>query len=244
MPDSPPVFSLWLRRQAALFDLLGDTRARRDRITLLVVATRSLLGWPFAAGLLLLLGVTAWHGATPGRGLSDLWQLFAPLFLAVSVLLGATIYAAEQRYGTFELLWLACGSGHALLRLKMTSIHLLFLFLVLPCSMLALSLSEVGLSLRPLLLLLFFLLTGAWFVLSIMAWLGTWFAQALSAGLLGAALFALLYLSIGGTVTSLNPFLNPFEEEAGRLLIMNRVLVIVGGWFFLRSAGVRLRRSF
>lgn len=244
MPDSPPVFSLWLRRRAALFDLLGDTRARRDRVFLLITATRSLLGWPFLAGMVLLLAVTAWQGAAPGQGLTDSWRLLAPLFLAVSVLLGATLYAAEQRYGTFELLWLACGSGHALLRLKMTSLLLLFLAMALPCAALSLALSEAGLTLRPLLLLLFFLLTGAWFVLSIMAWLGTWFAQALSAGLLGAALFALLYLSIGDAVTSLNPFLDPFADEAERLLVMNRILVVVGGWFFLRSAGKRLRRAF
>lgn len=244
MNTPEPVISNWLRRQAALFRLLGDKQSRRDRLALLIVNVRAMAGLPLLAGLALLLPGAAWYAVQFGTTTGAAWEVLAPLFAAIAVLLGAVIYAPEQRSGTFELLWLACGSGGALLRLKVSAMLVAFLLLAIPVTAVTFSLLPAGWDRGDGFRAIFFLLTNAWFIIAAMAWIGTRFSQAWSAGLLGAAFFVVLYLTLGSVTTSLNLFLNPFSSEAARLVPMNRILVIIGGFFLVRSAARRLRRAF
>ncbi|MCC5874800.1 MAG: hypothetical protein JJU11_01145 [Candidatus Sumerlaeia bacterium] len=244
MSHTDPVISNWLRRQAALFRLLGESQSRRDRLALLIVNIRSLTGLPLLAALALLLPASAWYAVQFGSTPLAAWEVLCPLFAAVAILLGAVIYAPEQRSGTFELLWLACGSGGALLRLKISALLIVFLILAVPVTLITFSLLPGGLNRGEGFRALFFLLTNAWFLFASMAWIGTRFSQAWSAGLLGAAFFVVLYLTLGGVNTSLNLFLNPISPEASPLLTMNRLLVIVGGVLLMRSAARRLRQAF
>lgn len=244
MNDTQPVISNWLRRQASLFRLLGVTQSRRDRLAVLYVNIRALTGLPFLATLALLIPAAAWMSITRGSDPAAAWMILCPLFSGIAILLGAVLYAPEQRSGTFELLWLACGSGGAFLRLKISAVLIAFILLTAPPTLVYLGFLPGGMVVGEAITALFFLTTNAWFLLSAMAWIGTRFQQAWSAGLLGAAFFAVLYLTTGGAITSLNLFLNPYLPEAQPLLTMNRILAIVGGYLLLRAAATRLKRAF
>ena len=238
-PATRPVVSQWLARRATLMALLGRSGVRRDRMALLLTTVRGMLGWgTLALGALLAVGggAAAWFGA---RTPADAYTLLCLLAVGGAVITATAMFSTEQRSGTLELLWLACGSERAMLMHKLVAALVILALLLIPAA--------VGLSLfldTPLPAVQFagWLAVSAWLALTAVALLATWLPQAWAATLVGAAVFAGVYVSIGQVATMFNPFLNPLAEGAGKVGISNRILFVILGWFFFTAAAGRLRR--
>jgi hypothetical protein len=234
-----PVISLWMRRRAALLNLLVRADVRRGRLALFLLSLRGLLGpGLIAAGVLLAAGaaVVGWYFV---RSSADAYEVLQATIALAAAGLAASLFAAEQRAGTLELLWLASGSAGRLLRLRMLPI--LFVLIVLVAAGLAGFAVTTDHALPPLRVVAWLLVTG-WFVVAFMLWMATWLPQAWAAALAGVALLGALHASLFGVATTLNPFLNPFVDGAARLGTTNRIVILIVGIFLFRAAAGRLRR--
>ncbi|MCB2155179.1 hypothetical protein KQI84_09850 [bacterium] len=252
----PPRVSAWLRRTGRRIGLWRDPAYRRDMFRLVILGLRGMVGVRLGVALVLL-------GAA---GLYLLWQavdsatggydLLARLFGIATLLMAAPMYAAEQKQGTFELLWLATGSRHGLILYKAATL-LFGLGLLMVPSVLFVSWFMYG-TLPPV-QALFFLITNSLFIVALMALVGTYLPQAWAGGLMGAAIVVALYLAMGHAVSVFNPFLNPLQNvgpqtvgggafathvSAAQLAGPNRIVVLIFSWVMLNMAGKRLRRAF
>lgn len=256
MNPEPPRVRAWLSRTGRRLGLWRDPAFRRDLYRLVILGLRGMLGVRLGVALVLL-------GAA---GLSLLWQvvdsadqgfdLLARLFGIATLLMAAPMYAAEQKQGTFELLWLATGSRHGLILYKAATLLFGLALLMVP-SVLFVSWFLYGT--LPTGQAVFFLLTNSLFIVALMALAGTYLPQAWAGGLAGAAVVVAIYLAMGETVSVFNPFLNPLQNagpqtvgggafakqvSASQIAAPNRVVVLLLSWVLLNMAGKRLRRAF
>ncbi|HYF55025.1 MAG TPA: hypothetical protein VEA41_12270 [Salinarimonas sp.] len=211
-------------------------------LTLLVVNLKSLITLPLlgVSVLLAVVGVLATQrfAATASEGM----ELLLVLSAAAAVVLGATIYSSEQFSGTFELLWLATGSEQAMLRLKLSTLMIGYMILVLPGTWLVTTYLDGLLPFFPALL---YLALHGFFILVLMAFIGTYVPQTWAAFLIGAAVIAAIYVSLHGSASPLSPFLNPrLPGVSSGAIIANRALLLIATSIILNSTGKRLRLAF
>ena len=254
-PEQPRV-GAWLRRLGRRVGLWRDPAFRRDMFRLIVLGLRGMVGVRLGVALVLLAAAgfyVLWRAVdSPAQG----YELLARLFGIATLLMAAPMYAAEQKQGTFELLWLATGSRSALIAYKVATLLFGLALLMIP-SVLFVSWFLYGT--LPAGQAIFFLLTNSLFIVAVMALVGTYLPQAWAGGLMGAAIVAGLYLALGDHIGTFNPFLNPLANagprtigggafaqqiSAGQLAAPNRIVVLIFSWVLLNMAGKRLRRAF
>lgn len=258
MIDSPPDdnrIAERLRRLRALVALWRDDDFRRDGMRLLWIGLRGLAGLRLVVALALLGATGAWIVQTkvdsPGAGCDTLIRLFG----LATLLASTSIYAADQRQGTFELLWLARGSRRALLAYKVSVLLAGLFFLMVPA---------VGLvswflqGTMPVGKVLVFLAVNSLFIVAVMAWSNTLLPQAWAGGLLGAAIVVGLFMLLHDRASVFNPFLNPLaaapmtagggafrtEIDPAKIAGTNRLFVAIASLALLSGAAQRLHRAF
>ncbi|MEQ8819017.1 MAG: hypothetical protein RLY93_02145 [Sumerlaeia bacterium] len=237
-------FGRFLRRGRSRLLLWADADYRRAGWRLLAVGIKGHFGVRVLAALALLAVVGAWAAWNTVDSAADGYTLLLRLFGVAGLLGGATLYAADQRQGTFELLWLAMGSRRELLRGKAATL-LFGLGLLMAPSVAVMSWFLYGN--LPAVKAFLFLLSTVWFVIGLVALAGTFLPQAWAGGLLGAAAVGGLYAVLGDTTLIFNVFLNPMaggaEPLAGGLLFWNRVVTVAFGFWLLNLASRRLGRA-
>lgn len=233
----------WFRRTGIGLGLLANDHYRRDGLVLVALAVRRMVTWRGAV-LLVLFPVAAaglvYEFELSARSIFDLVQA---MVLGAALAAGATLFSREREAGTFELQWLATGSERQLLRLKFLSLLIGLLLLAVATAAGAVSV-DGGWDRLP--TFLFFAMTTSWFVLVVMAYIGTYLTQSWAAGLLGAALLGGGYAYYLGSTTMLNPFLNPVKPENFRgdlPLVANRVFLILTVLVVTSATARRLRRA-
>ncbi len=245
-----------LRRFGQRLALFQQDDFRRDTWRMGLRGLRQLLGFKLAIALAVVFLTGGWFFLREITAGIEAYTFFLHLFALVTLLAAAPIYAAEQRQGTLELLWLARGSRKALIRYK-TSVLLLGLSLLIVPSILLASWFLGGQ--LPILLTLIYLLSTSFFIISVLAWTNTILPQVWAGGLLGTALIVALYLLLGNTPSHFNMFLNPIAAPQGSIagggafqvhvsktsnLVINRLVTIGLAIFLLRSAQQRLAKAF
>lgn len=245
-----------LRRVRARLALWRDDGFRRDGYRLLWAGLKGLAGMRLVVALGLLAATGAWivqrQVDSPASGCEVLIRLFG----LATLLASASIYAADQRQGTFELLWLARGSRGSLLAYKVAVLLAGLVALMVPAVLLV---SWFLYGTMPVARVLVFLAVNSLFVVAVMAWSNTVLPQAWAGGLLGAAIVVGIYAALHGRISVFNPFLNPLgnagdimagggafrtQLDAGKIAVANRAATVVASLVLLNGAASRLHRAF
>jgi len=224
-----------LRRWRALVGLWFNSDYRRGYYKLLAVELRVFLGVRLFAAIGLLAGCVAWVLTREVVDARVAYTFLSRAFGVIAILLAAPIYAAEQRQGTFELVWLATGSRQGMLRMKVVTLLLANFLLMLPCVFI---LNRFLGGTLPLGTTIFCLMSNAFLVIGVMAWLGTYLTQAWAGGLVGAALLAPGILLLEDWNAKLNLFATPFMKDN---LPTGRTVSIVLAALLVHLAGKRLQ---
>lgn len=207
---------------------------RRDFWKLVITEIRAVLGlrlWP----VLLVAGAAAWWLAMhPPATAGEAYTLLHRGFGALAILLGAPIFASEQRQGTFELLWLATGSERAMLAAKVRTLLVAQALLVAPAAAVAWWFFAGALPFWPMLACL---LLNAWLAVGAMALIGTVLTAPWAGGLVGAAVLGPMFVLLEGYASPLNPLVPP---TAGEALVPGRVFCLVLGGALLHRAAKRM----
>ncbi len=254
-PSERTRIGAWLHRTRLRLALLRDRDYRRSGYRAFLLELRGLAGLRFAALLLLVSLTGAWivqaQVDSPADGFDALMQLFA----VATVLAAAPIYAAEQRQGTFELLWLARGSRRGLLQAKAGVLLAGLAAMMMPAVLLV---SWYLYGTMPPLRVMVFLTINSLLIVSVMAWAGTMATQTWAGGLLGAAVIAALYFGLGERVSVFNVFLNPLatpeavsagggafraKVDPASIAVANRIFALLCSVGFLNTAASRLHRA-
>lgn len=260
---------VWLDRQAGLLRLLRSRNYRRNSLTILIQSLRSEAGWQYLASLIILPAALLFLTQRYAASARDVYDFCQGAMLLAAAGMGAMLYAADQRQGTLDLLWLATGSERAMLWLRMVVNAILLAAMTAACLG---AVSIVPAAQEMNMLRAFLMITiMEWFVLAAMALLGTYFSQSWSAGIIGLALFAAWFWYWRGSGSMLYPFLNPesaeppgqipapdfgggdegFRGGRGRgngggdglsATIINRAVWLAAAIFLFRAAGARLRK--
>lgn len=256
-PRAPEASSFggWLRESGALLALLRDNTFRRNLLAILVLNLRRLMGWRFAAALVIFPALTSWLAWRYSVSAEQTYDILQGLLALAALGSASSFYASEQQAGTFELLWLSTGSEKSMLRFRAIAETMMMLLLAAPCVfVVGLFAPTEGMGRA---MALFLIVTNGWFLFAAMAWLGTWFSQAWAAGLLGIAVVAVWFFVFQGSHSMFYPFPNPFPGLAGPQVPNmfgpqqqpvsigpNRVFFLGLSAIFLRAAAKRLRSVF
>jgi len=253
--DTPFSLTDWMRARRASLALWKNDDYRRDAMRLLVMDLRGMFGLKLGAALLLLAAAGAYILWTEVTSPLQGYDLLLRLFGVATMLAAAPIYAADQRQGTFELLWLATGSQGALLRRKVVTLLIALTLLMVP-SVLFVSWFLYGT--LPAGKVLVFLVTNSLFIIALMALAGTLMPQAWAGALAASAFLVVTYVVFSQSLSALNPFLNPLAEgtikvgggafaghaQAQSVAGPNRVILIIISVGLLVGAKNRLKRAF
>jgi hypothetical protein len=224
-----------LRRWRGLIGLWFNSEYRRGYYKLVAIELRVFLGVRLFAAIGLLAGCVFWLLTRDVVDAGIAYSFLARAFGVIAILLAAPIYAAEQRQGTFELVWLATGSKQAMLRMKVVTLLLANFLLMLPCVIILNRFLGGTLPFGP---TMFCLMSNAYLIIGVMAWLGTYLTQAWAGGLVGAALLAPGVLLLENWNAKLNLFANPFMKEN---LPTGRAVSIVLAAVLIHFAAKRLQ---
>lgn len=227
-----------LRRIGRLALLWRDPAYQRGALQLLAADLRLVLGWRALLSVLFTGGVLYWLLRTPDVSALRVYEVLSWLFGAAALLVAAPIYANDQRQGTFELLWLARGSGGALLQARVTVLMIAMALMVVPTVLASSGLLAGAL---PLGATLFALLANTFLIIAVMAFIGTVLPQPWAGGLLGIVLLAPALAYADRWMSPLNPFVPP---SLGQSFAVSRVIAVVFAGVLLYRAALRLRKTF
>lgn len=255
---SQGVMSQWLGRVGRRLSLWGDAEDRRDTWRLMVVGLRDIVGVRLGAAVALLAGAGAFLLLREPFSVREAHQLLAQLVGIAAMLAGGGLFAAEQRTGTFELLWLATGSRRSLLLYKVALVWIAMAAVTVPAVLLV----DWFLAWQlPALASFVFIAINTLLIVAVMALAATFVPQAWAGALVGAVVIVGVYWWSGDWPSAFNVFLNPIAPEGfrgavvgggafqsatqyGGLLVPNRIVVVVLSLVLLRSAERRLARAF
>lgn len=236
--EEPSQVGEWARRRWLMLGLLTRNDYRRDALRLMVTQLRTVVGFRFGLAIVAMVAAGAYLTMNAETDAREGYQLLARLFAIASLLLAAPIYAADQRQGTFELLWLATGSEKALLRMKVTTLMIALGLFAVPAVWVA---SGFYAGQLPFLPTLFFLLTNGLLITALMAYVGTWLPQAWASLLVGAGILVPIFLLSEDWASPINIFNNPIDSpQAG----VGRLCSILLSLYLLGQSARRLKRSF
>jgi hypothetical protein len=256
MRDEPLPLAGWFRRTGRQLALLRDDEFRRGGYRLALLGLRGLIGVRPVMGLLVAVAVGVYLFHTEVATAAEAYR-FLMVFAGLGAMVAsATMFAGEQRQGTLELLWLARGSAASLIRFKAFVLLAGITALLVPAVLVVAWFLEGRF---PSAVALAFLVTNALFIVATMTWAGTLVPHPWAGGLLGAFALTLLYLALGDRVTFFNPFTNPVVEHArlvagggafraemdlNRVLVINRIVLLVASGVLFSMASRRLGRLF
>lgn len=248
----------WLARVGRRVALWGDAEDRRDLWRLGLVGLRDVVGVRLGAAVALLAGAGAFLLLREPFSVRDAHELLARLVGIAAMLAGGGLFAAEQRTGTFELLWLATGSRRSLLVYKVALVWVAMAAVTVP----AVVLVDWFLAWQlPAVASTIFIALNTLLIVAVMALAATIVPQAWAGALAGATVIVGLYVWCGDWPSSFNPFLNPIAPEGfrgavvgggafqsaaqyGSLLVPNRIIVLATALVLLNAAQKRLARAF
>jgi hypothetical protein len=210
---------------------------------LTLLALRGILGWRFAAALLILVGIGYYLAGSEGMNAPAVHVLLGRLFLIFALVIASPLLPDERARGTLEILWLSCGSLRGLLRLKL---GVLTAGIVL-CAVPAVLISSWYLNWElDIVRELIFLLTQTLLVAAWVFFIGTYFPHAWAGGLVASALLLTMAWPLSTGSGTFNPFfqfyLSPTKTNTIGAFLFNRFWTLALAWFFYDQAIRRARR--
>ncbi len=204
---------------------------------------RGILGWRFAAALLLLVGAGAWL-TYMGENLDirTAHTILGRVFAGFALVLASPLLPDERSRGTLEILWMASGSMRRLLRWKEAALLTGAFVCILPVVLLTGSYLrwETNIALE-----IISLLTQTWLVATWTFYVGSYLPHAWAGGLVAAAVLLSAEWPLSRLGGSLNPFMNIYDTSLKiaktNTLIVNQIWVLFLGWFLHDQTARRAR---
>lgn len=210
---------------------------------LALLALRGILGWRFAAALLILVGVGYYLAGTEDMNAAAAHVLLGRLFLIFALVIASPLLPDERARGTLEILWLSCGSLRGLLRLKLGVLATGVVLCAVPAVLIASWYLNWELHVARELI---FLLTQTLLVAAWVFFIGTYFPHAWAGGLVASALLLTLAWPLSTGSGTFNPFfqfyLSPTKMVSLGAFVFNRLWTLALTWFFYDQAIRRARR--